>query len=716
MKTKPTYYLILLTFLFISGITNAKSNCFLLAKTFFQTDRFFKPKIYIDVDSVVVHRHIHDPKTLIPSIKSWQDNYSCVGKMFFANSDGGNIFWSGKWNGVNYENDIEVDSATNKLTGSRPYIVPTKEWIAYLKEMTLTSLYAGVKVIMPEEPLAHAYTGYSPAFKKMWEKYYGFPWMAENSSPIGRYLTGELKAKQFLHLENELADVVLKFNKKNNKNTAFVVPIHSLYGNIAASLSVPLGISTSMKNIDGYVGQIWTGPVKWSLDSYFSDDKSFFCSAFALYNYFTQLTIGTDKKLWLLVDPVDDDPHHTWQDFSKWYEHCVAAMLMMSDVNSYEVMPWPDRIFLSGYEMGGGSPAPENFRIKVLSITEALQEMPKGGKWITKNSSIPIENIAVAVADSAMYERQEYPGLQGMYGLLMPLVARGIPVSSFVMERVQERNYADLYKVIILSFENFKPTTPKMNTALANWVKRGGSLLFFGDVDDELDKADYFWWHKLGFDSPAEHLFSELHKPRRAKEYWKYGKGRIYVSRTSPREFANSEMAEKVYLNYLNWVVKKSKISKSLNTPGYLCIKRGDFIIAHAEKKNFSLKGKFVNIFNPQLIITDDINLKKGESGLFKNVINDFEINQPAVLFSTHRLIYQKYKDNKLMFKIKGPAETPGVARIFFPSAKNINVKAKNSNGENVKVSIKKNKETFLIKFPNYPDGVIIVITGAASF
>jgi len=132
------------------------------------------------------------------------DNYSCVGKMFFANSDGGNIFWPGKWNGANYSNDIEVDSATNKLMGCRPYILPTKSWISYLEEMTLTSLYAGATVIMPEEPLAHAYTGYSESFKKSWEEYYGFPWIAENSSPLGRYLTGKLKAEQFLHLEKNI--------------------------------------------------------------------------------------------------------------------------------------------------------------------------------------------------------------------------------------------------------------------------------------------------------------------------------------------------------------------------------------------------------------------------------------------------------------------------------------------------------------------------------
>jgi len=105
-----------------------------------------------------------------------------------------------------------------------------------------------------------------------------------------------------------------------------------------------------------------------------------------------------------------------------------------------------------------------------------------------------------------MYMQRSYPRLQGIYGQLMPLVQRGIPVSSFAMERASNTNYADAYKVIILSYEDFKPVTPEMNIALADWVKRGGSLLVLGATSDSLDADSYFWWHGLGYNSPIEHL------------------------------------------------------------------------------------------------------------------------------------------------------------------------------------------------------------------
>ena len=66
-------------------------------------------------------------------------------------------------------------------------------------------------------------------------------------------------------------------------------------------------MSVGTNNIDGYIGQVWTGPINWALNSYNASDESFFGSAYALYDFFTQLTIGTDRELWLLVDPVEDE-------------------------------------------------------------------------------------------------------------------------------------------------------------------------------------------------------------------------------------------------------------------------------------------------------------------------------------------------------------------------------------------------------------------------
>ncbi len=690
-------------------IKKAAPISFMQAKTVFQVNSFYDPRIAIHSDGVIIHRHGDNLETMTDAVKSWDNYIPCVGRMFFADSDAGNAYWTGKWDGTPHPDDREMDAASNIVlcSGVRPYMVPTKGWIKYLEEQTKIALKAGAVAILPEEPLGHVHTGYSKSFKKLWEEYYKFPWQAENSSDIARYLTGQLQGKLYLDLEESLA----KTTKEYNKNATLVVPIHSIFGNIASSISAPLGMSVNAKGIDGYIGQIWTGPVRWSLGNYISSDKSFFASAYALYDYFTQLTIGTDKKLWLLVDPVEDDPNHTWSEFTEWYEHCVVAMLLMPEVDSYEIMPWPERMFLPGHQTGGGTPAPEDFRMEVLTISQVLQDVPKGGEWLTDSSSKPMEGIAVAVADSAMYLNKPVPKLQGLYGMLLPLISQGIPVSSFVMERVQDKNYADLYKLIILSYEDFKPEKPEMNVALAEWVRRGGTLVIFGPDQDALDAADYFWWHKLGYDSPVKHLLAQFHKTKTRKEKWKFGNGTVIRKKMSPRDFAGSAMVSEFYLPVIEWAIKSSHIKGGFKTPGNFCMKRGDIIIAHSEKKKISRKGKFIDIFNTKLPVINEINLKPGESGLYKDISEILKHGKaPAVLHSTLRLVSQEYKNGELKFVVKGPEETPAAVRLFPGSKKLKAITAVNSKGEKVKVEIKKDKETILLRFPNSPDGVTLMV------
>jgi hypothetical protein len=125
-----------------------------------------------------------------------------------------------------------------------------------------------------------------------------------------------------------------------------------------------------------------------------------------------------------LVDPVEDDPNHTWDEFRRWYLHSTAAILMITDVNRYEIMPWPERIFLSGYPTGGGSPAPAEFRSTILSVCQALQEMPAGGQWLDVRTRQPIPpggRVGVAINDSVTWQTDGLAALDGTYGLVMPL-------------------------------------------------------------------------------------------------------------------------------------------------------------------------------------------------------------------------------------------------------------------------------------------------------
>ncbi len=74
--------------------------------------------------------------------------------------------------------------------------------------------------------------------------------------------------------------------------------------------------------------------------------------------------------------------------------------------------------------------------------------------------------IGVAVADTLLWEKHRPPSLDGVYGLLQPLVRAGVPVSACVMERCADPAYLSRFRVIVLSYEAWKPADAGAGAAL----------------------------------------------------------------------------------------------------------------------------------------------------------------------------------------------------------------------------------------------------------
>ncbi|MGQ9649734.1 MAG: hypothetical protein ACUVXJ_06470 [Phycisphaerae bacterium] len=695
---------------------------FMKAKTCFQTNTPYEPRTALAVDSVIVHRHGEDPIKLAQMIGSWKQHGYTVGRMFFADSDATNEYWTGKWDRIPRPQEVERNEKgeVRMCAGIRPYMLPTEGWIRYLQDMAVESVDAGADAVLPEEPLAHVDTGYEETFRKLWVERYGEPWQPENSSPEARYLTAQLKTELYAKLEERLCQAVERRSREIGRRVDFVVPIHSIYSNVALRLTAPLGTSLNIKGPDGYIGQIWTGPVNWAIWNYDSPDKTFFDSAYCLYDFFVALAGGGNRKLWLLVDPVEDDPNHKWSEFEEWYIHCTAAMLMFTEVDSYEAMPWPERIFLKGHTTGGGTPAPERFRTIVLSVTQVLQEVPLGGTW---NPHLPqgktdtvrsVDGIGVAVSDTLMWEKEAPPSLQVAYGLMMPLVSAGVPASACLLERMSEPGYLSHFKLIVLSYEAFKPMEAQPNVALAHWVQNGGVLVILGAADDL--GAARLWWRKAGHPSPLQHLMAELGlRNVDAAGESPVGKGWVFRLPTSPREFGQWKNVQELYLPLLKQAWSKVDSSRKLPTPGYLCVKRGPFVIARAGREGLRLPGTFVDVVDPQFAMVKDVEIKPGTSGIYRDVTDILEVRapdsrKPKVLHATHRLIEERAEHNRLRIVIRGPLETPGLVRLFSAGRRLSGVTARDLGGNRKDVRWTQEDQTILISFSNEPAGVAVEV------
>ena len=100
------------------------------------------------------------------------------------------------------------------------------------------------------------------------------------------------------------------------------------------------------------------------------------------------------------------------------------------------------------------------------------------------------------------------PDLGNVYGLAMPLLKHGLPVTPVQLENVTVPHYLDNFRILLLSYDGQKPFSPEVHAPLAAWVKHGGVLIFCDqDADPYLQVRE--WWNSGGknYATPREHLF-----------------------------------------------------------------------------------------------------------------------------------------------------------------------------------------------------------------
>jgi len=170
-----------------------------------------------------------------------------------------------------------------------------------------------------------------------------------------------------------------------------------------------------------------------------------------------------------------------------------------------------------------------------------------------------------------------------------------------------------------------------------------------------------------------------------------------------------------VYLPLLKQAWSKVDSSPELPTPGYLCVKRGPFVIARAGREGLRLPGAFVDVVDPQFAMIKDVEIKPGTSGIYRDVTDILEVRaagsrKPKVLHATHRLIEERAEHNRLRIVIRGPLETPGLVRLFTAGRRLSGATARDLGGNRKDVRWTQEDQTILISFSNEPAGVAVEV------
>lgn len=462
-------------------------------RTAFQSGRKWQAELNLPVDLAFVY------SSSAETIQSWRDHGYETWVMLGAS-------WLGK------ETDIVVEHPEIKQTTSdgvpfemipgRAWVVPARPWIDWFNKRIDEAIAGGARGILPEEPEFFAPTGYSESFKQAWNEYYGEPWRDPQASTENYWLAGRLKA----HLFEEFFREVCAHVKEKDPAVVCMVPTHSNLNYTDWKILTPHHAYLTLEDVDGYIGQVWTGTAKHPHMLGGEAYASVFEYGFLEYSYFAELVRGTDTQMWFLTDPVEDAPGAPWSDLRGWYEDTLTAALMFPGVNRYEVTPWPGRVFLDS-KTYGGSLIPKEYAHELLAIWKEQGKIPVGGEWPQPVN----DEIGFLTADTAMWQTGK--GMNRFGGHVAPMLAAvraGIPARVMPAERFAEEGYPqDDVKVVVASFDAWKPADATVVDGIAKWVKDGGTLLYLGGAD-AYDDIPSSWWRKAGKETPSQALLEAL--------------------------------------------------------------------------------------------------------------------------------------------------------------------------------------------------------------
>lgn len=647
--------------------------------TCFQTGSGYMPEIDIGADVAIVY----GVNASFPErVAGWRNRGYGVG-MMTGIAWGGYDAYFGSGEAFKKEEIQTRKNGTLFMHGQSTtvgYNVPTEGYVAYLKNHVVQAVDAGVRAVYLEEPEYWAQTGWSAAFKRAWEQFYGEPWAAPDSSVDAQYRASKLKYELYFKALKEVFAQVDARGRDKGLAVECHVPTHSLINYAHWGIVSPESHLIDIPELDGYIAQVWTGTARTPNVYRGVRKERTFETAFLEYGQMLGMVRPTGKKVWFLADPIEDNPNHSWSDYKANYECTVVASLMWPEVHRYEVMPWPRRIFKGAYpkvdldtKSGEREGIPSAYATEVLTIINALNDMDQPDVAYETGS----RGIGVIVSDTLMFQRAAPEpsdrALGSFYGLALPLVKHGIPVEIVQLENVLHAKCLERCRVLLLTYEGQKPLKGAYHEALADWVRRGGCLIYVGDGSDPYHGVRE-WWNGQGETKVKafEDLFERLGVTEEARRQpQQVGQGYVRVVVERPRDLQRDAAGADKVVAGVREVLRC--LGGELETQHYLQIRRGPYVVASVLDESVSneplrLTGTFVDLFDPTLPVIEEKVLGANERTLLYDLAWAQENGVKAkVVAAAARVKNEAVTGNSLTFVTRGPEGTDGVARVLLP-------------------------------------------------
>lgn len=674
-----------------------------LERTCFQTSRPWSA--VADLGSDVAVAYGIDPG-LPERVRSWREHGYRVHVMTGVAWGQYQDYLFGRFDGINHEDEAQTgrDGRPHRHGSSTDvfYMCPGTNYGHFLCVGVQRALDAGVEAVHLEEPEFWVEDGYEEGFKREWRSFYHEDWQPPHSSVDAQWRASKLKYYLYRRALQQVFDYVQDYNRRTGRQVRCYVPTHSLLNYAHWRIVSPESSLARLNGCDGYIAQVWTGTSRTPNMYRGRLAERTFETAFLEYGAMQNLVRATGRRVWYLNDPVEDNPDHDWDDYRRNWEATLTASLLQPEVWRYEVAPWPERIFGGRYPRRAAESErrgiPPRYATELQTVMNALNHMNQERvEW-----DCGAGGVGVLVSDSLMFQRGEPEGsdphLGNVYGLALPLLKRGVPVTPVQLENVGVAHYLDGFRILLLSYHGMKPLSPGVHAPLAEWVRQGGALVV---VDDDADPYNRVreWWNTdgLSFATPREHLFKELGLSNgapasgREPQAMAVGRGCVVRLNANPTAIAGDASGD---VRLMNAVASGAQAVKlPWRETNYLLLRRGPCIIAAGLDESLPgaprvLAGRFVNLFDPELNVQTNLTLSAGSRFFLLDLeaverdsdpaasrreggIGIPRSNAPAprLLASACKAVTTADEKNKLTLAVEGVEGTPAVVLVAAPSA-----------------------------------------------
>ena len=643
----------------------------------------------------------------------------------------------GKWDGKDHWDEAQEDRFGNKILHGTdtPYMVPTIAFADYITEKLKAAVDFGAEAIHVEEPEFWDRGGYSAAFKREYKLYYREDWRPPHESEDARYRAAKLKSYLYRRTIDRVSAALKEYALTTcGRALRFYVPTHSLLNYTQWKIVSPEGMLSDCPAVDGYIAQIWTGTSRepTPLDGVIKERT--FETAYLEYGIMQELIKGTGRRMWFLHDPIEDNEIFTWENYQYNYLKTVVASLLHPKVNTYEVCPWPNRVFYKKYPSNSpdAKPIPADYATLICSVFQTLGDIPLSDAGSGIRTGVLLSDTALfqrdysdsvlpphaspsadatVISDSGKlkqaFTEQLFKGdgdaqlmreyirsstFPSFYGLCLPLLKYGMPVRPVSLDNIRRYNgYLDDYDVLLLSYEFMKPDYPDINNALASWVKGGGKLIYVGDGSDPYHQIRS-WWNssKVKYPSAAEHLFEMLGiREPKDREVYSVGNGFAAVWFVNPAEITFSKGNADELRDLFARVIGKG--GGTWTYQNSIAVKRGPYLPVAVLDESVSgaplkLSGLFADMFDIRYNIITEKTIAPDENALLFD-LNAIEDETLRVIGTSARVLSLSAAEDTIALTVKGTEGVRTYTRLKTPFAVNA-AEGKRQNGETVRIGV----------------------------